>query len=41
MRSARTFGALKLTLHAHGCDWRFIQATGKTFTGSGGNPLTS
>jgi hypothetical protein len=35
VRSAGTFGVLKLTIHAHSYDWQFIPVAGKTFTDSG------
>jgi chitodextrinase len=33
--NANTFGALKLTLHPAGYDWRFVPGAGGTFTDSG------
>jgi len=35
VRNNSTFGALKLTLHPTGYDWRFMPEPGKTFTDSG------
>ncbi|HEY6072408.1 MAG TPA: hypothetical protein VIV15_03215, partial [Anaerolineales bacterium] len=34
-RNDKTFGVLKLTLHASSYDWEFIPITGETFTDSG------
>jgi Calcineurin-like phosphoesterase len=34
-RMTGTFGVLKLTLHAHGYDWKYIPQAGKTFHDSG------
>ena len=31
-RNAKTFGVLKLTLHAASYDWRFVPQAGKTYT---------
>ena len=35
VRQAKTLGALKLTLHSGGYDWKFLPQAGKTFTDSG------
>jgi hypothetical protein len=35
VRHAKTLGALKLTLHSGGYDWKFLPQAGKTFTDSG------
>ncbi len=35
VRHAKTLGALKLTLHSGGYDWKFMPQAGKTFTDSG------
>jgi Calcineurin-like phosphoesterase len=35
VRQNTTFGALKLTLHSSGYDWKFVPEAGKTFTDSG------
>ena len=35
VRDAKTFGVLKLTLHAASFDWQFVPEAGKTFTDSG------
>jgi len=35
VRNSATFGALSLTLHETGYDWRFIPVAGSTFTDSG------
>jgi len=35
VRDNKTFGVLKLTLHASGYDWVFVPVTGGTFTDSG------
>ena len=35
VRDDTAFGVLKLVLHAHGYDWKFIPVPGKTFTDSG------
>ncbi|HMH07509.1 MAG TPA: hypothetical protein VK579_12590, partial [Terriglobales bacterium] len=36
VRSADTFGVLKLTLHSKSYDWEFVPEAGKSFTDSGG-----
>jgi len=38
VRNATAFGVLKLTLHPHAYDWKFIAELGKTFADSGTAP---
>ena len=35
VHDGKTFGAIDLTLHGSGYDWRFVPVPGKTFTDAG------